>query len=82
MDSVHREEKTTVTSAGLFSGPKVEKEVVEVRQSGLESVKQGMHNLAEGVKSAVHSVSAPSAAPATQKTTVVKKEVVSSSSTL
>jgi hypothetical protein len=81
---VHREEKTTVKSAGLFSGPKVEKEVVEVRQSGLESVKQGMHNLAEGVKSAVHSVSAPSgsAAPATQKTTVVKKEVVASSSAL
>jgi len=82
MDSVHREEKTTVKSAGLFSGPKVEKEVVEVRQSGLESVKQGMHNLAEGVKAAVHSVSAPSAAPATQKTTVVKKEVVASSSAL
>jgi len=72
MDNVRREQQTTVKSGGLFSGPKVEKEVVETRQSGTSAIKQGVDNLAAGVRSAASSLTGGPAGGVSESTTVKK----------
>jgi hypothetical protein len=82
MDNVRREQQTTVKSGGLFSAPKVEKEVVESRQSGTSAIKQGVDNLAAGVRSAASSLTGGGPAGGVAESTTVKKTTTSSGTSL